>query len=63
MKKLFCSKCNSFKNAFVYANRFNSQKFCPDCLTALEEIGFDEEAGEKAADWIAEAIANAIMKM
>lgn len=62
-KRLFCDKCNSFKNGFVYANRFNSTKFCSECGTALEYKEFREVKQEDETGFIWQAITNAIMKL
>ena len=63
MNKLFCSKCNEYKSDFSYANAFNSTKFCTFCGTALELKEYIEDQKECKHDWIAETIANAIMRM
>lgn len=62
-KRLFCDKCNSFKTEFIYANRFNSTKFCSKCRTALRYKEFREENQEDKADSIWQAITDAIMRL
>ena len=61
--KLFCKKCNDFKNNFIYANKFNSTKFCEVCGTALELKEYEEEFIEDKNDFIFQSISNAFMKL
>ena len=62
-ERLFCDKCNSFKDGFVYANRFNSTKFCSECGTSLEYKEFREVNQEDETGSIWQAITNAIMRL
>lgn len=64
MKKLFCPKCNCFKDNFVYANKYNSSKFCPDCGTYLDMKEFEEQnIAEHPYAFIGEALYNAVKKL
>ena len=64
MKILHCPKCKENKADFIYANKYNSTKFCPDCGTALDtnEV-FEDMENQRRDDWIYEIIRNAILKM
>lgn len=65
MKVFYCPKCKEQKDGFMYANPYNSTKFCCDCYTALnEKIESDDELKRKSSyAFIGEALANAIDKM
>lgn len=64
MKKLFCNKCKKFKENFIYANPYNSTKFCFNCFTAMEMCEYQEICkNEENTDFIEQAIKNAIFKM
>ena len=63
MKKLFCSKCKEVKDNFIYANKFNSTKFCPNCHAALEERNVENEEINSNDSFIYEALHNAVNKM
>jgi hypothetical protein len=64
MKKLFCPKCNCFKDNFVYANKYNSSKFCSDCGTYLGMKEFEEPyVTEHPYVFISEALYNAFKKL
>lgn len=64
MKILHCPKCKENKVDFIYANKYNSTKFCLDCGTALDtnEV-FEDMENQRRDDWIYEIIRNAILKM
>lgn len=64
MKKLYCAKCNDFKDNYMFANSYNSTKFCVDCGTALSMKEYEEpEKSENPYAFIDVAITNALSKM
>ena len=64
MKKLYCAKCRDFKDNYMFANPYNSTKFCTDCGVALDMKEYEEpEKPENSYAFINAAITNALNKM
>ncbi len=68
--KLYCPKCQEYKNNYMFANPYNSTKFCVDCGVALNMKEYEEleksedlEKSENPYAFIDVAITNAITKM
>ena len=64
MQKLYCPKCKGFKDNYMFANPYNSTKFCVDCGVALEMKECEKpEKSENPYAFIDIAITNALNKM
>ena len=64
MLKLYCSKCKEFKDIYMFANSYNSTKFCTDCGTVLNLKEYKEpEKSENPYAFIDIVITNTLSKM
>ena len=64
MLKLYCPKCQEFKDNYMFANPYNSTKFCTDCGTVLNLKEYEEpEKSENPYAFIDVAITNVLSKM
>ena len=64
MQKLYCSKCQEYKDNYMFANPYNSTKFCADCGVVLDMKEYKEpEKSENPYAFIDVAITNALNKM